>query len=276
MRRMLKQVAFGLATYVPGVVPLWQRALYRFQFPGAMSARYCYSVWLRHLVIAHQNGLGTQPNVVAELGPGNSLGVGAAALISGSRQYVGLDIVQYASDERTLTVFDELVRLFRAKADIPGVDEFPEVKPYLDNYAFPFHILTNERLAAALKEDRIASLRDALATLNAKSGPEAPFRYLVPWDDDACLETESADMILSQAVLEHVDQLASTYRSMHRMLKPDGFLSHQIDYRAHGTASKWNGHWAYADLTWKVIRGGQTYVINRQPHSAHISQLAAT
>src|SRR5689334_3926898 len=51
---------------------------------GSSSARYCYSVWLRHLSMAARLGLNTDPKDVAELGPGHSIGVGLAALLSGA------------------------------------------------------------------------------------------------------------------------------------------------------------------------------------------------
>lgn len=47
-------------------------------------------------------------------------------------------------------------------------------------------------------------------------------------------------------------------------------MSHEIDFRSHNTAKKWNGHWAYSDFAWKLIKGKRPYFINRQPHSAHI------
>ena len=36
---------------------------------------------------------------------------------------------------------------------------------------------------------------------------------------------------------------------------------------------KWNGHWAYSDFAWELIKGKRPYFINRQPHSAHIDIL---
>jgi len=45
------------------------------------SARYYYSVWLQHLVHAHLNGVREVPRVVAELGPGNSLGISSIGLL---------------------------------------------------------------------------------------------------------------------------------------------------------------------------------------------------
>ena len=90
------QILFGIATYIPGFWPLYDK-LYKYISPGTVSARYCYTVWLRHLSIVQGTGLSTTPKVVAELGPGHSIGIGLAALISGAEQYYGLDAVQYAN-----------------------------------------------------------------------------------------------------------------------------------------------------------------------------------
>jgi hypothetical protein len=64
----------GIATHLPGT----NRVLPSRGTGGTTSARYCCSVWLRHISCAHENGLSTRPEVVAELGPGDSLGIGLA------------------------------------------------------------------------------------------------------------------------------------------------------------------------------------------------------
>lgn len=97
--------------------------------------------------------------------------------------------------------------------------------------------------------------------------------YFVPWYDSKVMKEESVDMIYSQAVLEHVDDLAHTYRMMYRWLKPRGFMSHAVDFRCHGLAKEWNGHWAYSDFIWRLIKGKRPYLINRQPYSTHINLL---
>jgi hypothetical protein len=51
-------------------------------------------------------------------------------------------------------------------------------------------------------------------------------------------------------------------------------MSHQIDFKCHNTASAWNGHWVYGDLTWKLIKGKRPYLIDRQPLSTHLRLLA--
>jgi trans-aconitate methyltransferase len=99
-------------------------------------------------------------------------------------------------------------------------------------------------------------------------------QYKVPWFDSAVIQRESVDLIFSQAVLEHVDDLKNTYASMNAWLKPGGYLSHQIDFKSHETAPAWNGHWAYSDRMWKMIRGRRPYLINREPFSSHAALLA--
>jgi hypothetical protein len=40
-------------------------------------------------------------------------------------------------------------------------------------------------------------------------------QYHAPWFDARVIEPETVDMVYSQAVLEHVDELAGIYRAMH-------------------------------------------------------------
>lgn len=260
----LKQLCFGLATYIPGVKNLRVKGT-----GGTISARYCYSIWLRHLVMAKQNGLNTNPQIVAELGPGDSLGIGLAALIGGCEKYYALDIVKFANVDRNLKVFDEIVELFKKKEAIPG-NEFPMAKPYLSNYDFPSNIFAEDRLQKALDDDRLKKIREAICDNQENC---AIIQYKVPWYDTSVLEEKTADLIYSQAVLEHIDELRNAYRSMWLWLKPTGYISHQIDFKCHRTTNKWNGHWAFSDFIWKLFRGKRPYLINRFPHSTHLSIL---
>ena len=264
MALRLRPLVTGIATYVPGVNNLFSR-----RTGGSDSARYCYSVWLRHLVMARAHALPTQPAVVAELGPGDSLGVGLAALLSGSEKYYAFDVVRYARNDRDLAIFDELVALFRARAPIPGPDEFPLITPLLDNYAFPQDILTENRLALALAPERVAAIRAELAGEAADGG--GWITYQAPWDLADIVQEGTVDMVLSQTVMEYPLDLHAAYGTLHRWLKPGGVMSHQIDFRCMGTARKWNGHWACSDLAWALVTGKRRYpVANREPHSTHV------
>jgi hypothetical protein len=264
----VKKLLFGIATFIPGVNRIRAKGT-----GGTDSARYCYSVWLRHLAMANANGVTVSPKVVAELGPGDSLGIGLAALISGAERYYAFDIVEHVDHQRNVAIFDDLVALFKNREDIPGEREFPGVYPQLDSYSFPSDVLTDERLDSALKADRIGRLRDSVVDMH---GEESVIQYRVPWFDSSVLEKDAADMIFSQAALEHVDDLAKTYGAMYSWLNPSGFMCHQVDFRSHGFADEWNGHWTYSDLVWKLYRGKRAFLLNREPHSTHIRLLQET
>ena len=85
----LTPVIRGAATYIPGlykVVSKWRKA--SAHGGETDNAAYCYEVWLKHLTLLWANGMRTIPDTVAELGPGDSLGTGLAALLSGANHYL--------------------------------------------------------------------------------------------------------------------------------------------------------------------------------------------
>ena len=209
----MRRLIFNAATFVPGVaaIPAVRRRIVNRAIGtgGTISGRYCYSVWLRHLLWAANSGLQTSPHVVAELGPGDSLGTGIAALLSGAEQYFALDVVAHANADRNLEILDELVALFSAQADIPGDREFPGMYPKLGDYRFPSAILGRERIAAALQSDRITRIRHSLTDTAA---PGSMVQYRAPWLDGSVIQPGAIDMIFSQAALEHIDELEQAYR----------------------------------------------------------------
>lgn len=267
---MLLPVLKGLATYVPGLY-----GLARHNTGGTDSARYCYSVWLRHLVNAWSVNGGRIPGAVAEIGPGDSLGIGLAALVSGARKYFAFDVLEYADNKRNLLILDELIALFRGAAEIPSETEFPNLKPPLDGYAFPSHILPPHELRRLLAPERLEAIRAALLDLNRRPGADAPFeiRYVVPWSDPRVIAEGTVDLIYSQAAMEHVEDAEGTYAAALKWLKPGGLMSNQVDLGSHGISKEWNGHWKYSAFMWRVIKGRRPYLLNRLPHSAHVALL---
>src|SRR6202165_1423753 len=100
-RLFLTPAIKGAASYIPGlykVVSKWRNV----GTGGTDTAAYCYEVWLKHLTLLWANGMRTIPDTVAELGPGDSLGTGLAALLSGANRYYALDVVHYANTPRNL------------------------------------------------------------------------------------------------------------------------------------------------------------------------------
>ncbi|HLS81293.1 MAG TPA: methyltransferase domain-containing protein [Steroidobacter sp.] len=266
----LRRLIFNAATFAPGVMhlPAVKRVLMRRALGarGTGQARYCYAVWLRHLRLAAAHGLGADPRFVAELGPGESVGAGLAALLCGAERYYAFDVVAHANATRNLAVFEELVRLFQQRAPIPENNEFPHLGPTLDDYAFPEHILTADRMGRALQPERIERIR---ASLHNRAARDSLIQYRAPWTTHEAVEPQTLDMVYSQAALEHVDGLLEVYTAMFQWLKPGGYISHQIDFNRHDAANEWNGHWTYSDPMWALVRGKDVWLINREPYSTH-------
>jgi SAM-dependent methyltransferase len=202
---------------------------------------------------------GTQ---VGELGPGDSIGIGLAALLSGATQYVGLDVIPFSAKADLERIFDELVQMYSRKEPIPDHNEFPYIRPRLDSYEFPNHLIDWRDFI-----DRTEKIHGELRT--GISGGRW-VRYRAPWTSPDDIAVASLDLVFSQAVLEHVDDLEKTYWAMFAWLKPGGYASHVIDFRAHGLSPFWNGHWAYSDWEWRLARGQREFLLNREPLSTHL------
>jgi hypothetical protein len=241
---------------------------------GTCNARYCYSVWLRHLIYAYENGFTQIPKSIAEFGPGDSIGIGLSALISGAEEYFGLDAFEFSSPEVNVTIFDELIQLFKSKSPVPNEEEFPMLKPYLQNYNFPHHIFSDDHLNKMLDEKRLINIRQSIFPMKTSPLSEKKMiTYLVPWENTSVIRPGSLDMIISQTVLQHVENLSFIYNKMNNWLRLGGLVSHQIDFRSLNYADTWYGHWEYSDIEWKIVRAKKHRFINREPHSTHINFL---
>ena len=241
---------------------------------GTGDARYCYSVWLRHLALVHEAGLDTAAlQSVAEFGPGDSVGIGIAALVSGAHRYAALDVVDHASRAENLRIFDQIVSLFQARADIPAGDGLAGVHPRLASYAFPSAALPEHRLAGALEPERLESIRAAVGA--AAPTAESAVRYICPWHDQSALPAGSVDLVMSQVALQEMDDrggddsLEGAFRASAAWLRPRGVLSHQIDFATPG-GPRWNEHWTYPELAWRIARGRRQRFENRAPLSRYL------
>ena len=263
----IKAILEGGLSLVPGCGRLFHKGT-----GGTDSARYCYSVWLRHLVMMQKFNTGADGclGTVVELGPGDSLGTGLAALLSGALQYIAVDVVQHANSQQNMRVFEELVALFANRAPIPSNKEFTEVKPHIDDLRFPASMLDGGWMEKNLNPKRLQAIVDCLGGA-AKENPL--FQYVDPVAASSVIAAGSVDILFSQAVLEHVEDLQNFYRACQSWLRPGGLVSHQIDFRSHGSSREWNGHWVYPDVVCRLIRGNRPYLLNREPCSTHLRLL---
>jgi hypothetical protein len=228
---------------------------------GVVSAEYCYSIFMRHISLLNAAGVTEFPKVVAELGPGSSMGAGFAALIAGAEKYYALDIVNHSNLETNLHVFDELAALFRNRAPIPDSGIHQAIFPDLNRYGFP-EFLTFRPDAAF--ERRVSIIRKDIQRQNGVF-----FEVAAPWTRTSNVKPHTVDWVFSHSVLEHVDDLSGTYSAIAEWLKPSACTSHLIDFYSHEISREWNGHWAIGDFLWLAIRGRRPYLLNRSWCSMH-------
>jgi hypothetical protein len=153
------------------------------------------------------------------------------------------------------------------KADIPDNSAYPRVKPVLNDYSFPSHILTDELRSQALSEERLKAIRAEIMDISNEDNTF--IKPKIPWQDAGVIDKDTVDFIYSQAVLECIDDLESTYLAMCSWIKPGGLMSHTIDLKSHGLMKDWNGHWKFSRFEWWLLKGGKSFVVNRQPASVH-------
>ena len=263
-----QRILLGAASYVPG---LNGRVVNR-GTGGTNKASYCYGVWLKHLTLLNASGFQGVPERLGELGPGDSIGVGLAALLSGARAYFALDIKQFTTLERNEAVLDQLVQLFRARTARP-TKGWPDFDEHLDDNLFPSHVLTEARLERSLAPERIDRIRRAL---RGDAFDDVAISSKAPWNRSTDVARGSVDLILSHSVMEHVADLEDAYGACATWLRPGGWMSHQIDFQSHGLARHWNGCWTYGSaLYWKLLAGRRDCWINREPVSVHRDRIAA-
>jgi hypothetical protein len=223
-------------------------------------------VWIKHLTLLNEFAPVPVPKTFAELGPGGSLGVGLAALLSGADTYYALDVERYSEVDLSVAILDELVELFRSRT--PAQVGWP-----IEAEVFPEDLLSVDALVETLAESRIADIRRALTSPSGRAG-SITVEYVVPWNDPSVIRQGEVDLIVSHSVLEHVNDLEDTYDAFSQWLRPGGYMSHGVDFRSHGLTKPWNGHWEYPEAAWRMIVGNRPYLINREPYSTHVSLIA--
>lgn len=250
----------GLASYV-----LPKSMFRRPGSGGTYLGSYCYSTWLRHLHYLIKYDLFDSPaqiRSIAEIGPGDSFGIGMAGIYTGANRYYAMDAIAHANVDGNIRINDDLCALFLKRSPVTGtaamhpVLESNEFPSFLD-YSNDFYIDRHEKIQMVLqgKTDDIS------------------MRYIVPWIPESKIDLEDIDLVLSQAVMEHVSDLEFAYSSMYKILRKGGVISHQIDFKAHETSDLWNGHFYINYALWSIMEHGRKYPINRYPLSSHIESM---
>lgn len=236
---------------------------------GTIAAEHCYSAFFRHYRHLEAAGVAGVPAVVAELGPGNSLGMGFCALLAGARRYHALDVMDHTDPDTDLAIFDRLVAMLRRREEIPHRPPYDTTFPFLDRHELPASVVAT--LDENLRDERVRAIREDVIH---RTG--AFISFAVPWRDRTDIAAGSVDWICSHAVLAHVDELEATYRRLSGWLAPGGVMTHMIDFSSHRLTEAWNGHWAVGDTAWALARGNRHFLLNRRWCAVHRAHLEGT
>lgn len=236
-----------------------------------------FALWLRTIDFLRRERVPVaELKNVVEVGPGDSLGIGMMALLTVATAYTALDHRQMVASISNKKILNELISLLIQKTNIPGDEDNPKMYPKLSDYA-----ITSELLATLhISPDHINAvgrkIEGVLKSLQDPTFDTPMIRYGVLNNWSQFLRKDSADFIFSNAVMEHVDDTRGMYQLHYSWLKSGGYAFHVIDFKSHGTAPGWDGHWAYGKAEWGLVRGASKYLINRLSCSEHLNLLTAS
>jgi SAM-dependent methyltransferase len=145
---------------------------------------------------------------ILEIGPGDNIGVALKFLVAGAKQVVCLDKFFSKYD------WEQQRKIYQSLRDQWSEDERQIFDEVID----------------LEKGSKVESQK--LLYLYGTGIEEA----------EKIFEPESFDLIVSRAVFEHLYNPNSAFSVMSRLLKPDGYMLHKIDFKDHGVFSKHNHH----------------------------------
>jgi SAM-dependent methyltransferase len=158
---------------------------------------------------------------VLECGPGDSLGVGVLALAKGAASYCAIDRFPVSFEPcRESAIFRELLSSLA-----------PEERRRVEE------VIAVDSGGARLANDR--------------------FQYFnsIPLEEASRrLGKQRFDVVFSNAVLEHVKDVASALRSMRELLAPGGIMAHDVDLRSHQNFERHELHFLeYSPAVWRAM-----------------------
>ena len=241
---------------------------------GTDDESYCYSVWLRHHIMVTDSIGNFHPKTVVEIGPGDSIGVGLCALLLGAEKYIAFDPVPMQNRAMSLTLFDALVVRLRneSKTPISASAPYPPVRG-IENIS---ELISPASLAIALSSQRVDYLRRSVIEFVENQQSENIQFYILDLKEAGLDQSfrSIADWVFSQSTLQYVSDLNPVYKNISFMLKPQGVMSHQIDFTSIRTTKSWNGHWSVPDWLWNLARGNRFIWPSRACLDDHLDAIA--
>ena len=257
---ILYAIIKGIATYLPGMNTKIKRKR-EHQMHSGSKAEFCYTLWFSLLSNLVENNIGYNFERFGELGNGRSLGIAFCALLTGSEQYVSLEIEGTYTVKENLKLLDDIVSLFKKKDIITNKYEQLNIK-IVDNSIqkrIISSLVVNEKRVSEIKKEIINGFKDSKL-----------IKIVKPWEQSASL---GLDIVFSRAVMEHVNEPHLVYQSLKKHLKKDSIMFHDIEFHSHNITKNPNEHYKIPNLIWKLICGKREYYLNRYTLEEHLQSI---
>ncbi|MFA7359940.1 MAG: methyltransferase domain-containing protein [Candidatus Kapaibacterium sp.] len=164
-----------------------------------------YNDYIENSGLKTENLIGKE---ILEIGPGENFGVALKFLASGARKVVCVDKFNSLLDnEKQFKVYSNLLSQFTS-------EERDLLKDVIS--------LNSENFS--INENRLRFINNSVEQLVS---------YFEP---------QHFDFIISRAVLEHVYKIDEALKTMDVLLKKNGYMLHEVDFRDHGIFTNYNLH----------------------------------
>ncbi len=217
---VVQQVLKNLLMHIEPVVHLRKRLSSRQNDPLVSVGSYFDSQWRTYRNAIVSLNLSVHAANVLEIGPGPILANGIRFIAEGAASYTALDRFDLLRRDREVR---------RAYRELIGRLSCEQQRRCLG-------LITDGR-DGRLFDSRIQSVVAKIEEGAGKLG-------LGKWD-----------FVVSFDVLEHVDDLVATMRTVRDLLKPGGVMVHRVDVGAHNVTADVHrlSHLAFSDWAWRMI-----------------------
>jgi len=205
---------------VPPIVHLRKRFFSRENDPLARIGEYCDLQWRTYGNAIRLSGATLEKADVLELGPGPILANGIRFIAEGAASYTALDRFDVIRrDHEVIQAYRELISHF------PPEQQRKCSGLVTDN---PGRRLFDNRI-----ESVVAKIEEASDEIGGRK-----------WD-----------FVVSFDVLEHIDDLAATMRTIRSLLKPGGMMIHRVDVTIHNAPTDVHrlSHLVFSERAWRMI-----------------------
>jgi hypothetical protein len=221
-----------------------------------------YFIKIKNKDIFNSNSFDT----VCEFGPGDSAAIGMMhTLVNDCSKYVAFDAHPYLNLELTKKSCLDAVALLKdinTDNDLATIFENHRFKSYIDIELLFLYVSGNISNKIGLVDEKMIDIKIS------------EIEYHAPYSLKEFDKKYSFDLIFSQAVLEHCDNLSEIYSFQESNLSPGGIAYNHIDFKSHGTSFRWNGHYGFSNKRYRALQKSNTFQwINRLPVSFHISAM---